>query len=134
MPALGQAVTIKDVQVILVQNFNLQSMKNPQLVEHVSKEIPLWSLRKEGIAPLNLKEGGDLSLVRQIRLLAEGQHEAVRPTSNDWSETGIRIAHQILIVIRFQPLENNPDEDVKELKMPFEAKISSCASSVENLQ
>ena len=134
MPAIGQPVVIEDVQTVLVQNFNLQSMKNPKLVEHVSVDIPLWSLKKEGIAPLKLKDGEDLSLVRLVRLMAEGQHEMVRPTSNDWSETGIRLAHQIMIVIRFTPLEDNPTGETKEMKIPFEAKLSSCASSVENMQ
>lgn len=134
MPAISQQVVIQDVQVVLVQNFNLQSMKTPKLVEHVSVDIPLWSLKKEGVAPLRLKDGEDLSLVRLVRLMAEGQHEMVRPTSNDWSETGIRIAHQVLIVIRFKPLEDNPEGEIKEMKIPFEAKLSSCASSVENMQ
>lgn len=133
MPAISQQVMIEDVQVVLVQNFNLQSMKNPKLVEHISVDIPLWSLKSEGVAPLRLKDGEDLSLVRLVRLMAE-RHEMVRPTSNDWSETGIRIAHQLLIVIRFKPLENNPEGEVKEMKIPFEAKLSSCASSVENMQ
>jgi hypothetical protein len=134
LPAVAQKVIIEDVQAILCQNHNLQSMKNPHLVELVPSLIALWSLRKEGAAPLTLDEGKDLSLVRQLRLMAEDNLDMVRPTTSDWSETGIRIAHQLLIVVRFRQVENNPDKEVKELKMPFEAKLSSCATSLENCQ
>jgi hypothetical protein len=134
MPVMAQPVIIDDVKVILAQNFNLQSMKNPELVEHIETLIPLWSSKKEGVTPLKIKDGQELCFVRQLRLMAEDNHEMLRPTSNDWSETGIRIAHQLVVLIRFKPLENNPEGLVKELKIAFDGKISSCASNIENHQ
>lgn len=134
MPAVTSKVRIEDVRVILGQEFNLQSMKNPNLTEHCSGLVTLWSLKREGIAPLTLEKDQELNLVRQVRLMAENDHDEVRPTTNDCSETGIRVAHQLFIVIRFKPLENNPNDELKELKMPFSARLSSCASNVENFQ
>ena len=131
LPDIGQATRIDDVQVILGQEFNLQSMKNPQYAEHKTQQIVLWSLASENSIPLEYEAGKDLSLVRQIRLLKKERHDIVRPTTSDWSETGIRVAHQLHICIRFTA---SGSSEMKELRITFSAKLSSCACSIENMQ
>ena len=126
MPAVEQTIRVDNVQMMLEQHINLQSSREPERSERRLMSIPLWSMRDEGNAPLDLRAGKTLSLIRQARLNAE----MVRSSTNPFSQTGIRVSHSIAALVRYSANHG----ELTEWKVSFPARLSSCACSIENLQ
>lgn len=145
MPAVSQPVELVDVSVILLQTVLLQHMYKPHRQEQLEFKILLWALSNEvGKKPEVLQAGKDYPLVRQMRLATNDRGQSfehapsadslIRPSTNDNSETGIRITHRLVVVIKYRPLKNTEDNEIKELRVSFPTQIASCACSIENLQ
>lgn len=132
MPSVSKNVRIDNISAVLKQDTILQNIKKPERTERKTQDITLWSLSQENSQPTELKEGEDLSLVRQMRLqTSRDERVLLRPSINENSVTGIRHTHTIMVVIRFRAQDDN---NTREMKIKFPANIGSCACSVENLQ
>lgn len=132
IPSFNAPVQLEDIKVYLYQSAHLQSRKDPERKEIKKMVIPLWSYRKNTTQPIGrYKAGQELSLVQQFRLPDD---DVIRSTTCEKSNTGIRISHKLAVVVHFTPLEDNPDNETKELKIATDAVLTSCCCVVEYLQ
>lgn len=90
----------------------------------------ITSLGREGVT---LPANAEFSLIKKMRVADD---DMVRPSTNEHSETGIRLSHQMLVVITFTALDEHGEREgeTKEMKIKWDAKLSSCDCMLENLQ
>lgn len=136
--------------MVLKQDVLLRHMKDPSKEERQRpRRVLLWSLDEQEKGRI-LKEDEEWSIVRQMRLADD---DTVRPSTNEWSETGIRVSHAIQVIIRFtalpsdwksdrygkskdknRDLDLHYDLDTKEMKISHPCSLSSCDCMLPNLQ
>ncbi|KAL7010391.1 hypothetical protein EMMF5_000415 [Cystobasidiomycetes sp. EMM_F5] len=114
------------------------SLKDPERSEQArAKPILLWSMAKNEKGTI-IEPEEEYHLVRQMKLADD---DTVRPSSNEWSNTGIRVSHALQTIIRFTPLPDAKgkgpavvQENMKEMKISHPCKLSSCDCMIGNLQ
>ena len=140
---------IDDISVMLRQDVFLKHMQRPELYEQAKpKRILLWSMNPNERGAIYDPEQS-LDLVRQMRLADD---DTVRPSTPEWSVTGIRVSHALQTIIRFTvlppmsaedekragkgkaPLNGATQESRKEMKISNPCKLSSCDCMIGNLQ
>lgn len=131
LPSIAAPVKLVDVQVQLLQTFKLQSLKDPKIQEEIKpKPVVLWSMKdKEALG--SFKPNQFFNVSRQFRLPDD---DKIRPTTSENSQTGIRVSHRLAVVVHFQPLTKNPENELKELRIATDATVSSCCCMFEVLQ
>jgi hypothetical protein len=102
------------------------------------KRVVLWSMNPDDCGRV-YEEDQEFSIVAQMRLADD---DTIRPTTNEHCETGIRVSHELQILIRFTPIPKDQPEvpafggglETKEMKITHPCKISSCDCLLSNLQ
>jgi hypothetical protein len=132
IPSFNVPIQLEDIKVYLYQTIALQSRKTPEYKETKQMIIPLWSYRKDTKRSIGRYNAGqEFSLVQQFRLKDD---DTIRSTTSDKSDTGIRVSHKLALVLHYTPLEDNPKNETKELKIATDATFTSCCCVVEYLQ
>lgn len=90
----------------------------------------ITTLGREGVI---LPANAEFSLIKKMRVADD---DMVRPSTNEHSDTGIRLSHQMLVVITFTAMDgpDGKEGETKEMKIKWDAKLSSCDCMLENLQ
>lgn len=139
LPGVAQRVRIDDVSVVLKQTINLVDLTHPERKEATKpKRVVLWSLHPDQCGKV-YEEDQEMSIVTQMRLADD---DTIRPTTNEYSETGLRVSHELQVVVRFTPIPTDYVDvpafggglETKEMKITHACQISSCDCLVENLQ
>ena len=156
LSAVPEMCRIDDVSVVLTQRASLQHPEQPSVKEECRPwSVPLWRLRNGEVdvkgkgkangssssgggkqGPVELQKGEDFKLVRVVRLLNDNY---IRPSTHDFTNTGIRMSHTLAVHVRYTALWSQSGNGVKEgetkeLRIAFPAKISSCDCGIENAQ
>lgn len=130
MPIISQPVQLDDICVNLLQKYELQNLRKPHMKSAVNQITPLWTLKaQEDVG--TLRPGRDFHLSRQFRLPND---DAIRPSTAERSITGIRVSHQLQVILRFTPLVNNPLKQQREIKYTGDAIMSSCCCMLSSVQ
>jgi len=133
LPSIAAPVRIDDMSVVLKQDVHLHDLRDPSKNEQMrAKRIVLWAMNHEERGR-TYKEDEEFSIVRQMRLADD---DTCRPSTNDFSETGIRVSHSLQTIIRFTPVASDGTavDETKEMKINHPCKISSCDCMDANLQ
>lgn len=139
LPGVAQRVRIDDVSVILKQQILLVDLQHPDRQEQTRpKRVILWSMNPDDCGKV-YEEDQELNIVAQMRLADD---DTIRPTTNEYAETGIRVSHELQVLVRFTPIPKDHPEvpafggglETKEMKITHPCKISSCDCLVSNLQ
>lgn len=134
IPSPLEDFTLENVKVLIVQNVHLQNMENPDETEDAPPHsVVLWELPREEEKGgphrgMRRSRGESLSITQVCRIPNE---VVIRQTTSEHSETGIRCSHRISLIIHYRP---TADAEMKELAIRFPVTISSCDSSIWNLQ
>lgn len=139
LPGVAQRVRIDDVSVMIKQQINLVDLTHPDRTEQTRpKRVILWSLDSDECGKV-YEEDQEFNIVAQMRLADD---DTIRPTTNEFAETGIRVSHELQVLVRFTPIPKDHIEvpsfggglETKEMKITHPCKISSCDCLVSNLQ
>lgn len=139
LPGVAQRVRIDDVSVIMKQQINLVDLTHPERTEQTRpKRVILWSLDSDESGKV-YDEDQEMHIVAQMRLADD---DTIRPTTNEYAETGLRVSHELQVLVRFTPIPKDHPEvpsfggglETKEMKITHPCKISSCDCLVSNLQ
>lgn len=135
MPTALEDYTVENVKVILMQDVHLEHMQEL----HINEDIPthnvlLWQLSQtpNGDQPyrgMPIHRGEGLAITQVCRLPNE---MAIRQTTSEYSNTGIRCAHKISLVVHYR--SDRDSTSLKEFSVRFPVTISSCDSSIWNTQ
>lgn len=136
---MAQRVRIDDVSVILKQSIFLVDLTHPDKTEQTRpKRVILWSMNPDDCGKV-YEEDQEFNIRAQMRLADD---DTIRPTTNEYAETGLRVSHELQIIVRFTPIPKDHIEvpsfggglETKEMKITHPCKISSCDCLVSNLQ
>lgn len=124
---------------MIKQQIFLVDLTHPDKTEQTRpKRFILWSLDSDECGKV-YEEDQEFNIVAQMRLADD---DTIRPTTNEYAETGLRVSHELQILIRFTPIPKEYIEipsfggglETKEMKITHPCKISSCDCLVSNLQ
>lgn len=126
-------VHVEEIRVELDQTYKLQSLSEPDRVEDPPTETYLlWSSKdKEPGMPV-LAAGQQYHLDRSF-ILPDDQH--IRPSTATHTRTGIRVTHQLALVVRYVPiLAGSEVPKMMRTRIALTCTMWMCFCAVEALQ